>query len=419
VIKKIHNSFSINLSEAKKFAKISGDSNKIHLDKIYGFNSFSGEIICHGCFVILKILKKKKLYNYLKKENRGIEFNFNKFFNYNKRIQIQKKTNKINIIQNKQNKLEIKFIKKLEFNGEDLNYFKKKLIAIKKTKTHSKKIDNILMAISKYVGMTYPGENSLIQKICIVNKKDDFCKKKKVTFFSKQISKFYPFINNYFEYENFKIFFISLIRPKLILKKIRPNLYLRNRVSKILGNVLVIGGSNGIGRELCELFFLNRKIKVVGTFNNSKFETNKKNLIKIKFNIFKDIKKLKNIIIKYKIKKVYYMATPKININSKDPKLKKSYYNYYFKKPIEILKKIGPDIDFYYPSTVFINKKNNYSSSKNSFEKKVKKYFKGFKILIHRIPEINTRQNLSLLNRKLPSFTEYINKNKNQISKII
>lgn len=69
--------------------------------------------------------------------------------------------------------------------------------------------------------------------------------------------------------------------------------------------------------------------------------------------------------------------------------------------------------------TVFINKKNNYSSSKNSFEKKVKKYFKGFKILIHRIPEINTRQNLSLLNRKLPSFTEYLNKNKNQISKII
>ena len=113
------------------------------------------------------------------------------------------------------------------------------------------------------------------------------------------------------------------------------------------------------------------------------------------------------------------MATPRININRKDLKLKKSYYDYYFKKPIEILKKIGPDIDFYYPSTVFINKKNNYSSAKNSFEKKVKKNFKGFKILIHRIPEINTRQNLSLLNRKLPSFTEYLNKNKNQISKIV
>ena len=58
--KKIHSSFSINLSEAKKFAKISGDFNKIHLDKLYGLNSFSGEIICHGCLVILKIFKKKK-----------------------------------------------------------------------------------------------------------------------------------------------------------------------------------------------------------------------------------------------------------------------------------------------------------------------------------------------------------------------
>ena len=107
----------------------------------------------------------------------------------------------------------------MEFNGESLNNFKKKLIVFKKPKTHNEKINNILMSISKYVGMTYPGENSLIQKICIVNKKEDFSKKKKVIFFSKQVSKLYPFINNYFEYENFKIFFISLIRPKLILKK--------------------------------------------------------------------------------------------------------------------------------------------------------------------------------------------------------
>ena len=98
------------------------------------------------------------------------------------------------------------------------------MIVIKKTKTHSGKIDNILMSISKYVGMIYPGENSLIQKICIVNKKEDFSKKKKL-YFSKQVSKLYPFINNYFEYENFKIFYM-LIRPKLILKS-KPNLYLK------------------------------------------------------------------------------------------------------------------------------------------------------------------------------------------------
>ena len=65
------------------------------------------------------------MYNYLKKGSRGIEFNFNKFFIYNKRVQIQNRLNKTNVIQNKLNKLEIKFIKKLEFNEDSLNNFKK------------------------------------------------------------------------------------------------------------------------------------------------------------------------------------------------------------------------------------------------------------------------------------------------------
>ena len=158
------------------------------------------------------------MYNYLKKESRGIEFNFNKFFIYNKRVQIQNRLNKTNVIQNKQNKLEIKFIKKLEFNEGSLNNFKKKLIVIKKTKTHSGKIDNILMSISKYVGMIYPGENSLIQKICIVNKKEDFSKKKKVIFFQ---NKLVNIIHLYIIILNMKIlrFFYIVNKTKVNFKK--------------------------------------------------------------------------------------------------------------------------------------------------------------------------------------------------------
>ena len=67
-MKKKYSSFSINLSEAKNLQKFQEILTRYILDKMYGLNSFSGEIICHGCLVILKIFKKKKLYNYLKKE---------------------------------------------------------------------------------------------------------------------------------------------------------------------------------------------------------------------------------------------------------------------------------------------------------------------------------------------------------------
>ena len=77
------------------------------------------------------------------------------------------------------------------------------------------------------------------------------------------------------------------------------------------------------------------------------------------------------------------MATPRININSKDLKLKK-VITIIILKNRRNAKKIGPGTDFYYPSTVYIKKKNNYSLAKSSFEKKIKKSFKHFKILIHR-----------------------------------
>ena len=57
--------FIISKSSGLSFSKKTGDFNKIHIDENYSYNSFYGEMICHGCNIfkigIDKIIKKKYL----------------------------------------------------------------------------------------------------------------------------------------------------------------------------------------------------------------------------------------------------------------------------------------------------------------------------------------------------------------------
>ena len=48
--------FYIKESEGVNFAKLSGDNNLIHIDKITGHNSIHGHNIVHGVLLILKII---------------------------------------------------------------------------------------------------------------------------------------------------------------------------------------------------------------------------------------------------------------------------------------------------------------------------------------------------------------------------
>ena len=82
--------FIISETEGKNFSYKSGDFNKIHLDKKYGYNSIFGKTICHGALVIIKFLKFSKLN--IKKNS--LEINFLKPFFYNKKIKIFKKKRK-------------------------------------------------------------------------------------------------------------------------------------------------------------------------------------------------------------------------------------------------------------------------------------------------------------------------------------
>ena len=87
------NNFSIKESEGVNFAKLSGDNNIIHIDKIAGYNSIYGYNIVHGVLVILKFLDKIKF----KKNCSYIKVLFTKGFRYNSKIKIRriKKKSKI------------------------------------------------------------------------------------------------------------------------------------------------------------------------------------------------------------------------------------------------------------------------------------------------------------------------------------
>ena len=79
------NNFLITEFEGANFAKLSGDTNIIHIDKIAGYNSIYGHNIVHGVLVILKFLNKIKL----KKNFSYIKVLFTKGFRYNSKIKIK------------------------------------------------------------------------------------------------------------------------------------------------------------------------------------------------------------------------------------------------------------------------------------------------------------------------------------------
>ena len=146
------------------------------------------------------------------------------------------------------------------------------------------------------------------------------------------------------------------------------------------------------------------------------------NIHYIKLDLSKQISRLKKIISKNKELLIYYMATPKINIkdNSKPHFMKyKEFYVNIIKKILNLSK--TNKVKFLYLSTKFIDLKNSsYARAKLLGEKELLKNKNTYiKINIVRLEEINTKQNLSILDRKLPTFTEILNKDIKMQNKIL
>ena len=405
------------------FSDLSKDKNAIHIDNKIGYNSIYGNKIVHGVLVLMKIFEKIKFPNIFF----SIEIIFKSNFNYDIPIKIFKfKKNKnvqnYKLIQEKNVKALFSiFTKKKDqiyFNEEERLNFKKKTYNV----NNNIKFKNIytpinfntaLSYLSRYVGTIYPGKHSLINKIII--EKTISHKYKNIVIKSSKKDPRFSRIYNRLYFADYKILFETFIRPTLKIKLKKPSYNFLKKIKSINRNILIIGGSSGIGNDLLKLFLLNKKIKIIATYFNNPIKINRKNLLVKKIDINKDIKLIEKIIKLYHPISLYYFATPRISINSVNKNIKKDYEKYFIKFPLDIIKKIKNEkCNFFYPSSTYVDslKSNIYSRSKLMGENKLKKINKSnIKINILRIKEVNTKQNLSLLSKKLPNFRDLLFEN--------
>ena len=416
--------FKITNREGRSFAKLSGDNNSIHLDDIIGYNSLFGEKICHGCLVMLKFFDLINLNKLIKnKERYLIKIIFLKHFSYEKKIKILKKKNYFFFYQSKILIAELKINYHNKFTKFNLVKKRSFKINIKKNKRNNN-IENLsllLRKLSMFVGTIFPGEDSIIRDVSINYNKNRYFSEKKIDIFSKKLDSRYPIINNKIVYKNYNIEFQTLIRPSFNFKRVKINKKIKNITNNIKDKILIIGAGSGMGRELLDIFKLNSKLKIIATYYKNKILIKNKNIKIIKLDIEKSINKVKKIINNFNNITVYYFATPKINLDIKDNESLNQYKRFYIKYPLEILSSFkGQNIKFFYPSTVYVNKiKSTYAEIKKNAELKLRKINKkNITINLLRIDEVNTKQNISLSNKNLPTFTQLVNKNKQYQNKI-
>lgn len=433
-------SFVITDNHGKQFSKESGDNNKIHLFDDYAYNSIFGKKICFGSQILIKILD---IINFSYKKNYYIKVQFNKPVFYNSPIDIlinNKKDNSqiIKIFQLKKYIGFIEILRKKSFLSEN---FKNELRVKKmKNKPLNKKIQfknisvkdddktkfkNLIKCVSKYVGVYNPGENSLLLEIEIYLNNENDLKKFKIN--SSEIDERFKLIDNYLEYQNFRIFFKSLVRPRFSMNKkyIYSTKFIK-KIKSLKDNVLLIGASQGIGLQMLQALKMNKSIKIYASYNKNKIFYNDTNISKIKCNIKNDLKKIFNIIDKNNSLKIFYFISDKIYFEKKlKNDIKKSYKNIFVDIPIKIIKKYSKNdkISFFYPSTTFIDidKNTTYSKIKLIAENKLRLLKKNakIKIMVHRFPAIYSRQSINLFDREPISLNKYLEKNSNLLKHIV
>lgn len=426
-------------SDQKKFAKLSKDYNKIHISPNESRKMIFGRQIVHGINILLyglnfffKNKKKLKINNLDCIFYKPVFLREKIYFFLEKKknvyiIYIKKKNNILCCIisLNLNNDEKAFFEKKNVFKKNKIKFLRRKKFSINNNYNYLKsKISNNqfqdILSTSYIVGMINPGKYSLFSRLLVnlnlkknENNKIKFMIKK----FDKRINqieiildscinaKIYAFKYNYFEQKSINI----------LKKRIRK---------KILNNkrTLIIGASRGLGEVTSKLMALLGS-KLVLTYN-----LEKNNIFKIKNEIANSTKVsctlLKLDILKKdyrskqkffdKIHYFFYFASPKITAtenNEFNNRIFLDYKNFYLNKFIEFclfLDKISKEkIKVFYPSTVYINEKNNifkeYILAKKIAEKKIKllnKKLKKIKIEIFRLPEMCTSQNMKVLSNK-------------------
>ena len=392
----------VDISDSLKFAKISGDYNKIHIDEKFAKKFFFKYCVAHGVNILVlglsKFLKKNYKNNIFIKE---LDIKFINYIEIGEKFRILIYKNRIIVKNDINNKLEIK-----------INYmkFKKKHMDSKLTALQGEKyyFDNLinkdliteLLNLTKNVGSHIFGNGSLILEIHTKTQKNgktrsSFNKIKKNVFDYYQISK------------NYKI--------NCLVVKIEPyknevfKMKLNKKLKKYLkGKTILIFGSNGILGSFTKNY-LSKYRTNLHLVNKTKKHTNSSLVKNYSLNI-EDFSNIKKILNNSYPDYIFYFISPKIfrnnnnNINKKIYYLYKYYFVIFFNKILKILKNFNKKVFIFYPSTAALNEKKR--SFKFSREYKITKRLgellckkqesKKIIPLSYRIDQIKSPQNYNI-----------------------
>tara|TARA_Y100000739_G_C20608380_1_gene467019 strand:- start:2027 stop:3439 length:1413 start_codon:yes stop_codon:yes gene_type:complete len=462
--------FVLHEEDIHQFADDSGDWNPIHIDKNLSRRYSTGTTISHGIFILMLILDlylEKKKVNLIslncsfkkpvvsKKEYRlelnQISDNIDNLYLYNNRdlhVMIQ-------VVFNFRNKILDSFIsdypipqkkspQNIRFN--DLSGASGSLEIIGNVKSLKKKFknsfsnlnENSLLAIvntSRLVGMVIPGLNSIYSSL-------------KVKFLDK-------ILDNKLEWDVDNVF-----TPKLpfninfsgsgITGKIQtfyrsspveqPSIknLIKHSVNnrKIKKNILVIGGSRGIGEVVSKILALEGG-NIIITYNLglddakkvvNEIKTSGNNGSCVHLNVLKK-ETINNVLNNIaSLDEVYYFASPRIIESSSqifDLNLFNKYNEYYIEAFIYIIKflskRFSNQITIFYPSTIFLDEKNHSSFEEYKLVKLIGENISNIinnksdqlKVIYERIPILLTDQtsgNLKILQNEIgKSVSKFLN----------
>ena len=392
----------LNIKDNLKFAKISGDFNKIHIDKNYAKKFFFKYCVTHGVNIVALCLSKFLKQNY---KNNFLIYNLDiNFLNY---IEIDEKF-EIKILGNRivvKNDINLKLEIKIKYNKLNKKIKLNKKVFFKDKKYYFKNLYNQslirqLLELTKNIGSSEFGDGSLILKINI-EKYKNIKKTRSIDRINKNAFKYYLRSKNY-KVECLVVKIKPFINEKITIKK-------NKKIDKLLkGKSVLIFGSNGVLGSFTKNYLFKYHVNL-HLVTRTKQKTNNLDNIRY-FRDTNDLNNLKKTLNNSYPDYIFYFISPKIlktqnlGINKRLYNLYKFYYVTLFEKILKLIKNYNKKVFIFYPSTVALDKKfnnykfsNEYKLTKQLGEKlcKKKKTKKIFPISF-RIEQIKSPQNYNI-----------------------
>ena len=423
------------------FAEFSGDFNPIHLDSEFASRTPYESPIVHGTQVLLWSLEKlvtrvnKPIGNFKVIFNKPVQFEQDIWINWNSKtssilVKDKKLQTLINII-------DISFQENISKEAKDQHYSIAKNKLVPEEPNISSLVVNTLIKyefngnsevctqlypeltrlngvstlceianLSAFIGMKVPGKHSLLRSAHIqIRREYDPNGLFKLTSIDSRVGAVSFLYTGQYIKALIKGFFtpkpIKIPKCAEIKLRVNPESKLKN------ANVLVIGGSRGIGAWATKIFAI-YGCNVTATYNsNLSLALEIKNDIIafggecsiIKFNVLMDSF---SFLSNNKFEYILYFATPAITANHTgkfDNGLYKKYKNYYVESFESLVRKLNPNCITYYPSTTLIDIPElgfkEYIKAKKQGEKFSRDYRIGKfgKIVSTRLPRLLTDQN--------------------------